>query len=216
MNGWYMHGVDTFLGSDGELDWPPPDNIVPMFISLHVAEKRLLHDKYLDYWKKHQPIGCRDTATLEMFKQSGIDAYFSGCLTLTIDFFKWNPSVNRTAVVDVNVNPETASYKFDKFTHVEYKQLDHLEALRESYYLLEKYSRYERMVTSRLHAYLPYISMGGVAEFVSPNGSAGKKSWASPGRFGGLRELDRANVLKIRNTIYDRMDEFKSFIINED
>ena len=82
--------------------------------------------------------------------------------------------------------------------------------------MLEKYSRYERVVTSRLHAYLPCISMGAPAEFVSPLGSVREKTWASPGRFEGLRGLDRAGILRIRKNIYDRIDEFKSFIINED
>ena len=28
--------------------------------------------------------GCRDMASLDFFKEQGIDCYFSGCLTLTI------------------------------------------------------------------------------------------------------------------------------------
>ena len=40
--------------------------------------------------KKYEPIGCRDLKTTDKLKNKGIDAYFSGCLTTTIDFFKWN------------------------------------------------------------------------------------------------------------------------------
>lgn len=211
MNGWYMHGCNE----ERELDWPPPANIIPCFISFHVADQRLFHGKYLDYWRKHQPIGCRDMATMKKFKQVGIDAYFTGCLTLTIDFFEWNSTVNRTAVIDVNVNPKNVSYKFDMFKHMEYKHWNYLDALRESYHLLEKYSRYERVVTSRLHAYLPCISMGVPTKFVSPEGSSAKKTWGPPNRFGGIRGLDRAGILRIRENIYDRIDEFMSFITNE-
>ena len=35
-NGWYMHSFDKF---------PPPENIEPIYISVHVADSRLLASK---------------------------------------------------------------------------------------------------------------------------------------------------------------------------
>lgn len=78
MNGWYMHEPSN---------WPPSDHIVPLFVALHLnstAKDKMLSTEGIDYLRKYAPIGCRDTNTLELLKQNGIEAYFSGCMTLTL------------------------------------------------------------------------------------------------------------------------------------
>lgn len=78
MNGWYMCNADN---------WPPSDNIDPLFVSFHInfmAEKKMLSKKSIDYLKRHQPIGCRDFHTCDILRKAGVEAYFSGCLTLTL------------------------------------------------------------------------------------------------------------------------------------
>lgn len=78
MNGWYMHNPDN---------WPPSDVIEPLFVAFHLnklAEKGMLSPEGVEYFKKHEPIGCRDKHTVELLKSKGINAYFSGCLTLTL------------------------------------------------------------------------------------------------------------------------------------
>ena len=77
MNGWYMHGTH----------WPPNSKINPLFVSFHInskAEHVLLTDKSIQYLKRHEPIGCRDVRTMKLLQERGVDAYFSGCLTLTL------------------------------------------------------------------------------------------------------------------------------------
>ena len=44
----------------------------------------MLDSKGKEYLKSFKPIGCRDKETLEILKRNNIEAYFSGCLTLTI------------------------------------------------------------------------------------------------------------------------------------
>lgn len=78
MNGWYMDHPENF---------PPSNKIVPLLVSIHInnyALPKILRDECIDYFKKHQPIGCRDMHTVDLLKKNGIDAYFSGCLTLTL------------------------------------------------------------------------------------------------------------------------------------
>ena len=78
MNGWYMHKPEN---------WPPSQNIHPLFISMHInklAEKQMLSPKSISYLKQFEPIGCRDYHTQEVLQEAGVDAYFSGCLTLTL------------------------------------------------------------------------------------------------------------------------------------
>lgn len=78
MNGWYSHCPEN---------WPPSPLIVPLFVAFHINEtvkEYFLTEKSVSYFKKHEPIGCRDYNTLQMLKNSGVEAYFSGCLTLTL------------------------------------------------------------------------------------------------------------------------------------
>lgn len=78
MNGWYMHHPEQ---------WPPSDKIIPLYVAVHfnsLAIKNLLADENIAYLKKHEPIGCRDMYTTDLLKSKGVDAYFSGCMTLTL------------------------------------------------------------------------------------------------------------------------------------
>lgn len=78
MNGWYSHQPQN---------WPPSNKIIPLFVSMHINETvkdYFLTDKSINYFKRYEPIGCRDYNTLEMLSSKGIKAYFSGCLTLTL------------------------------------------------------------------------------------------------------------------------------------
>ena len=95
MNGWWMWHPENF---------PPSEFVNPLFISFHINGafgKRLLNEKAIDYLKKYEPIGARDLDTVELLETAGIKAYYSGCLTLTLDLsFKTDESNNRIVFVD--------------------------------------------------------------------------------------------------------------------
>ncbi|MCM1139866.1 MAG: polysaccharide pyruvyl transferase family protein [Muribaculum sp.] len=78
LNGWFMHNPEN---------WPPCEKIHPLFVAFHMnklAETAMLSPEGIDYLKKHEPIGCRDRYTESLLKSKGIEAYFSGCMTLTL------------------------------------------------------------------------------------------------------------------------------------
>lgn len=78
MNGWFMHKPEEF---------PPAQCINPLFISFHLTppkEKDFFTPQTINYLKKYQPIGARDYQTVEIMERHGIQAYMSGCLTLTL------------------------------------------------------------------------------------------------------------------------------------
>lgn len=78
MNGWFMHNP---------LKWPPSKNIIPLFVAFHLntsAVKGMLSEEGIKYLKEYEPIGCRDYYTRDLLIQHGIEAYFSGCMTLTL------------------------------------------------------------------------------------------------------------------------------------
>lgn len=75
-NGWFMVNPNN---------WPPSDNITPLFISFHInpqARRELTTSQNIAYFKKHEPIGCRDFYTKKLLERHGVQCYFSGCLTL--------------------------------------------------------------------------------------------------------------------------------------
>ncbi len=87
MNGWFTHNIHN---------WVPSDDIDPLFVSFHInntAAPYMLSEKGIAYLKKHQPIGCRDQFSADTLKAKGIDAYFTGCLTLTLDTYKVDDSL---------------------------------------------------------------------------------------------------------------------------
>ena len=82
MNGWFTHNIHN---------WVPSEDIIPLFVSFHInntAAPHMLSEKGIAYLKKHEPIGCRDQFSVDTLKAKGIDAYFTGCLTLTLDNYK--------------------------------------------------------------------------------------------------------------------------------
>ncbi|MCX2679166.1 polysaccharide pyruvyl transferase family protein [Galbibacter sp. EGI 63066] len=109
MNGWFTHNIHH---------WVPSEDIDPVFVSFHMnntAAPFMLSKKGIDYLKKHQPIGCRDQFTADTLKSKGIDAYFSGCLTLTLDSYKVDDSQrsDKVYIVDPLYNyprPEKVFY----------------------------------------------------------------------------------------------------------
>lgn len=92
MNGWFMHHPEKF---------PPSDRIIPIFESFHINDaiaNRFFNREVIDYFQKYSPIGCRDLYTTKLLRDRGIDAYFSGCLTLTLDKEEF---VDKTANEDI-------------------------------------------------------------------------------------------------------------------
>lgn len=88
LNGWFTHHPET---------WIPSEKLDPLFISLHInssAADRMLSESGIAYLKKHEPIGCRDHYTVRLLESKGIKAYFTGCLTLTLDSYAKKDSGN--------------------------------------------------------------------------------------------------------------------------
>lgn len=78
LNGWFTHIPEN---------WPPSPAIHPLFVAFHINETvkgEMLSEQAIIYYKQHEPIGCRDYNTCDMLRKNGVEAYFSGCLTLTL------------------------------------------------------------------------------------------------------------------------------------
>lgn len=98
MNAYYMH--------DGR-QWPPSDRINPLFVAVHInslVREEMLSNEGVAYFKKYEPIGCRDRETERFLLSKGINAYFSGCLTLTLgNKYKSVHRSGKVYIVDVGI-----------------------------------------------------------------------------------------------------------------
>lgn len=107
MNGWYMHNPKN---------WPPSAKIHPLFVAFHLnllARKELTSPRSIEYLKLHEPIGCRDFDTMNTLKDLGVDAYFSGCMTLTLGkTYKSTEKDGKVYVVDPQVNVKETYLSF--------------------------------------------------------------------------------------------------------
>ena len=172
-NGWYMENPQN---------WPPAENIYPFFISLHVTHNNNTIDfffskKLIDYYKRFEPIGCRDYHTVRLFRKIGIKAYYSGCLTLTlenkfnekdrtdeilfVDAFNKNLPVElRTKYFNQLVPPTIRDkIKFINHSHSN-PNMSIEERFKNAELLIERYSKAHLVVTSRIHCALPCVALG--------------------------------------------------------
>ncbi|MBI34126.1 MAG: hypothetical protein CMP67_02020 [Flavobacteriales bacterium] len=196
-NGWFMEEPNQ---------WPPSPSINPLFISFHVtnsngSDKKLINSKFLDYYKKHEPIGCRDLGTKRLFESIGVKAYLSQCLTLTLEN-KFTERNNKILLVDPFRRNFTKGYR-EYYTKkiVPKKYLNQVEIIEQRRYnldasretrfqdasdLIDRYAKAKMVITSRIHCALPCLALGTPVYFVN-SGYTSKASLND--RFEGLIEL---------------------------
>jgi len=174
--GWYMRS--PFLA---DYDFPFAENINPLFISFHVNRREMLTDEAVAYLRKHAPIGCRDWSTVYLLRSLNIPCFFSGCITTTVDaVFPTHPGPadqrsreRHIAVVDKPLTPEIRGILPDG-SHVESISQASADVgwasletnVSRALELLTGYRRYDRIITSRLHCYLPATALGCTVDFV--------------------------------------------------
>jgi lipopolysaccharide biosynthesis glycosyltransferase len=191
--GWFMHPIFRTV-----FDAPLNPRLRPIFISVHVNEPAMLSDEMIQYLRKYAPVGCRDWNTVHLLLAAGVPAFFSGCLTTTIDTVfapKGHGRGKGTLWVDLD-NPGDGDRFGQVFDEVRERSfsanvddaLDRLESYR---------SKYAHVVTSRLHCYLPARSIGADVEFRPKN--------PADVRFDGLAHIGDSAYDAIRNGILDKL-----------
>ena len=165
---------------DAQTSWPPPDNIDPILLSIHITpliKSTMATNKSTDYFQSKAPIGCRDTDTLEYMQNTiGVAAFFSGCLTLLMR----NPNIGhnfRTGsiyIVDVksDINALLPVHVQDRAVTIEHNMKgssmnNRLARFTAAYELMEMYSRASVVITQRIHCALPCVAMGTPVIFIN-------------------------------------------------
>ena len=170
MNGWWMHNDKNF---------PPHCNVNPLYIAFHIEKTGLVSPEAIKHYKQHEPIGCRDLHTMTLLKNKGVDAYFSGCLTLTLKNPFPYPKRDKIYIVDAHLSSKVIypwgsnhllqklipKYVRDQAEYIEHEIPEGLDQndmyARQKYVqenLLNKYAQARLVITSRLHCALPCVA----------------------------------------------------------
>ena len=200
MNAWWMHPL-SYATEPKTYHFPPPPFITPIYVSVHIADKQLLTPAAITNFKAHEPVGCRDTDTVQMLTDAGVSAYFSGCLTMTLNLrderlgFSIQNDYKDTCVwVDVAANTSDKSCQHrSMMQHGEFNRSPGWigAAVHRMYEL-----RFAKaVVTSRLHVWLPLLANGGTVTLFNNKTDRAfqaediKDETVASHRYGGLFEL---------------------------
>ncbi|MGO3022787.1 MAG: hypothetical protein ACTIIH_06060 [Brevibacterium sp.] len=191
--GWYMHDI---FGKSFNIPFHP--NLRPILLSVFVRYPEMLTPEAIAYLKKYGPVGCRDWQSVAVLRAVGVPAFFSGCLTTTVDTLFPAPSADRrsgTVQIDWTKGGKGPKKK-QTVTAIRDKTFpENLELARN--WVADYAYKYKRVLTSRLHANLPARSVGAEVEFEPKN--------KSDSRFGGLIGIDEAEFDAIRDGILDKL-----------
>lgn len=167
--------MPVHMGVYGEnkMRLPLPENVTPLFTSM-VVYYDFFDDapELLAYFKKNEPIGCRDEHTKKIFTKHGVKAYLMGCFTICFPKREKDPIDGKVFLIDTPVGLEeylpkdikadyvkvTHSVPFDTYPVTVEEDSRQKQIARKH---LEQYRDEAKLViTGRLHAAIPCMAMG--------------------------------------------------------
>lgn len=77
--------------------FPIPEAVTPLFVGFCASASVVRQHR--EVFRRHIPIGCRDIATMLLMHEHGIDAYVSGCVTMTFAPRTVSPEQTRLFIV---------------------------------------------------------------------------------------------------------------------
>jgi hypothetical protein len=194
--GWFMHSLFRMRHA-----FPLHRNLRPIFVSFHCNKREMLTPEAIDYLRRYGPVGCRDWTTVDLLLSLDVPAFFSGCLTTTLDTvfpdLAAPPAEDApVAYVDAPLGDDGVAFEHES-EEVRRRSFDaNIYAARD---LLERYrGEHSAVVTSRLHCYLPVRSLGMDVDFRPAN--------RSDVRFDGLIDMSDAEFARMRDALDDKLE----------
>ncbi len=160
-----------------EHSFPLPPQVEPVFIGFQTSSRGLI-EKHLEFFKRYQPIGCRDTSTRDLFREAGVDAYVTGCLTMSLPLRTEHPTDGKSFFIGGDgpgkmpdglkkgAPPAVARASVDLYQREQVRSFplndtDAATAKRLASELLDLYRKEAALVvTPLLHAAGPSLAMG--------------------------------------------------------
>ena len=176
MNAWWTQNIKGF---------PPSEAIEPLMISMYIRHnkrKKFLTSKVKKYFLKHSPIGCRDKSTYEWLKRENIPAYFSGCLTLTLERNNDIPKEDYILCVDtsddvVNAIKQRTKRPVYSISRMLSPYNTYEDRLKIAKLMLRVYQSAHCVVSPRLHVILPSLALKTPALRIIPNNHVEDGRW---------------------------------------
>jgi hypothetical protein len=159
LNGWFK---------TNRAEWPPHPKLAPLIHGFHIRLfqcPELISDASIEFFRRHQPIGCRDIYTENLLRSKGVEAFTSNCLSLSLSRRVDDPAT-QTELFVVSRDERIKDYlprSIGPYTFVNHYSGSHDFAanMMRAEELLEAYrSRAKLIVTTLLHCALPAIAMG--------------------------------------------------------
>jgi hypothetical protein len=159
LNGWFK---------TNRAEWPPHAKLAPLIHGFHIRLfqcPELISDASIDFFRRHQPIGCRDVSTEVLLRSKGVDAFTSNCLSLTLSR-RIEDSETQTEVFVVSRDERIKSHlpqSIAPYTFVNHYSgsSDFAANMTRAEELLDAYcARAKLIITTLLHCALPAIAMG--------------------------------------------------------
>ena len=165
MNGWHnLNGGNKYVSNQ----------IKPFYISYHLSKCKEIPVEFIKNMINFSQIGCRDIQTRNTLIKYGIKAYFSSCLTTTLDIdYGIDESKRTKEIIFIDYKfgdyPEAdnylfslEAYNFNKITYISHMldiNLTHIERFKFARKLLNKYAKAQLIITTRIHGALPCLAL---------------------------------------------------------
>lgn len=155
MNGWFTDEPDN---------WPPSPSIIPVFLGFHISrESAAIIREHKEYFKRYAPIGCRDHMTAEYMRECSIDAYVSGCATMTFPRRAADLAADKVVLVDEPLRNFLRSERRD-FVFISHELEPYMSQplrFQAASELLDFYRENAGLIiTRRIHCAMPCAAMG--------------------------------------------------------
>ena len=131
-------------------NFPPPKSLNPIMLSVHVnQEEARVWGQSTKYLTERQPIGCRDSSTLDYFKAKGISAFLSGSMILSMS--RPNNQI-RTGIV-ATVSESTFKLLPEEVQKTAFHSADYERnvTVLESFELIQKYHSAELVISEDIN-----------------------------------------------------------------
>jgi len=191
---------------------PPPSWIKPIYTSFHINDPELLKDTLVtDNLRLHQPIGCRDMSTVSLLREYNIEAYFSGCLTMTFNLRDSNLGFTVSEnFIDINVFVDwDTKNECNKTQSIKYScEKANINISVQNMY---NYMFANNVTTSRLHVWLPLFCNNAnttiINTYTRKEFVVGDKDFNKMNRFSGIIQICRGNK--------EDLEQFKLVLFND-
>ncbi len=170
--------------------YPISKKIIPFYISYNLHSS--MPEEVADFFRMHEPIGCRDEFTMLNMRKHNIRSYLSGCVTALMPRCAKVPSNGKILFIDTpkSLEPYVPTKLRDRIEYashlvpIQRTTGEHILTKEESKeiweYTKKRMEYYQNevslVVTSRLHASVPCMAMG-LPVIVVHDNTAGIFAW---------------------------------------